>query len=69
MIIFGSKMNFHENFTSKIFVINFTEILVKINFTEISVISTEINNLGYGGGGGRVCGYPRVNGNFWEISR
>ena len=37
IMIFGSFLD----------VINFTEILVKINFTEISVISTEINNLGY----------------------
>ena len=38
-MIFGSFLNLQ--------CINFTEILVKINFTEISVISTEINNLGY----------------------
>ena len=45
MIIFGSKIFFHSDFTSKIVFITPTEILVAMNFTEISVIYTEINVL------------------------
>ena len=45
MTIFGSKIFFHLDFTSKIILITPTKILVKMNFTEILVVFTEINVL------------------------